>query len=111
MNDSLRPFCYALLLCCLIGIIATVLHGCGSERGNSQPSGPRVDIQCDETSCTILVHDADTIEVWRDGYFYWFEDVVPPGRRYTNRDEAPKYYLTVEACNELDCAYLTHEVL
>lgn len=105
------PFQTAALFLILCGWVAIALSSCGSPDTDPRTTTPFVNIQCDTSSCTILVHDADTITTFHDGEFYWSEDVVPPGRRYTNRDRAPKNYLKVRACNERGCTDTTHEVL
>lgn len=96
----------------LFALLITWVSGCGDPCGFGgcvDPAGapPVVDIQCNDASCTILVYDAQTITTWHDGVFYWHEDVVPPGRRYTNRDQAPEVSITVEACNEYGCVERT----
>jgi hypothetical protein len=106
-----RQLAFAFILLMWVAIIGSQLHGCGTAEPDEYEYAPVVDIQCDEAACTILVHYADTITVWRDGEFYWYEDVIPPGRRYTNRDEAPEVSLTVEACNEGNCTERTLVVI
>ena len=91
----------------IIGIvIGGLLSGCSGELP-TEPGAPIVQIQCNENTCTIFVWDADVITTWHDGEVYWRDDIIPPGRRYTNRDAAPEVSLTVEACNEVGCTERT----
>lgn len=102
MKDPEAAVVTALCLLALSGITA-LFFGCGSESGQLVSGAPVVNISCDASSCTILVHGADTITTFHDGEFYWSEDIVPPGRRYTNRDAAPESSITVVACNDYGC--------
>ena len=97
------PFGTAAAFLIIVGLFA-LLASCGdAEQGTPDPTAPVVEIECGGSACTILVWEADDITTWRDGALYWFEDTVPPGRRYTNRDERPEHSLSVEACNEYGC--------
>ena len=109
MSFEPQPFQTAALFLIVVGWIAILLSGCGGAPEMPSPLTPRVVVSCDETSCTLLVHDADTITVWYDDRFYWSVDDVFRGRRYTVRDAAPESSYFVEACNEYGCT--EHEEL
>lgn len=97
----------------LFMLLVTWVAGCGEVGTFGRPSDnkPGVEILCDVTSCTVLVHDATTITTWYDGELHWYVDREYAPRRYTVRDIAPEVSITVEACNEHGCTERTLVVL